>query len=211
MYAKCRNLVIATRMFNNIHLRERNTTSWNMLISGYGLHGYGKEALNLFSQMQQLGIKPDHLTFTSLLSACSNAGLIDEGRAGLLHEAFDMVQQMPIPRNDVVWGALLLACRIHGDTELGEIAARGLFQLEPEHAGYYILMSNICAASDRWQEVGKFHSADRVNPYWQEIYRKVESLAVEMKMVGYVPELSCVLHDEEEEDNEHILNYHSES
>ncbi|XVF08556.1 hypothetical protein REPUB_Repub07fG0013400 [Reevesia pubescens] len=264
MYAKCGDLDTATRMFNDIHPRDRNTTTWNVLISGYGMHGYGKEALNLFSQMQLAGIKPDHITFTSLLSACSHAGLIDEGRkcfsdmkkhyvipqtkhyacmvdmlgrAGLLNEAFDMVQQMPIPQNDAVWGALLLACRIHGDTELGEIAARSLFQLESEHAGYYVLMSNIYAASNRWQEVGKlrqdmkdrglrkpsafsliefgkevhgFHSADRVNPYWQEVYRKVESLAVEMKMVGYVPDLSCVLHDVEEEDKENILNYHSE-
>ena len=60
------------------------------------------------------------------------------------------------------------------------------------------------------KEVHGFHAADRVNPYWQEVYRKVESLAVEMKMVGYVPDLSCVLHDVEEEDKEHILNYHSE-
>ncbi|XWS51536.1 hypothetical protein CRYUN_Cryun12cG0184500 [Craigia yunnanensis] len=264
MYAKCGDLDTATRMFNDIHPRERNTASWNVLISGYGMHGYGKEALKLFSQMQQAGIKPDHITFTSLLSACSHSGLIDEGRkcfagmkkhsvtpqakhyacmvdmlgrAGLLHEAFDMVQQMPIPQDDGVWGALLLACRIHGDTELGETAARSLFQLEPEHAGYYVLMSNIYAASNRWLEVGKlrqdmkdrglrkpsafsviesgkdihgFHSADRVNPYWQEVYRKVESLAVEMKMVGYVPDLSCVLHDVEEEEKEHILNYHSE-
>ncbi|XWS37014.1 hypothetical protein CRYUN_Cryun19dG0007200 [Craigia yunnanensis] len=93
------------------------------------------------------------------------------------------------------------------------------------------------AASNRWQEVGKlrqdmkdrglrkpsafnviengkevhgFHAADRVNPYWQEVYRKVESLAVEMKMVGYVPDLSCVLHDVEEEDKWHILNYQRE-
>lgn len=115
------------------------------------MHGYGKQALNLFSQMQQTGIKPDHITFTSLLSACGHAGLVDEGRkcfaetkkqsvspqvkhyacmvdmlgrAGLLNQAFDMVQQMPIPQNDGVWGALLLACRIHGDTELAELAAR---------------------------------------------------------------------------------------
>ncbi|OMO52317.1 hypothetical protein COLO4_37289 [Corchorus olitorius] len=264
MYAKCGDLDTATIMFNEIHPLERNATSWNVLISGFGMHGYGREAMNLFSQMERAGIEPNHITFTSLLSACSHAGLIDEGRkcfgamkkysvtpqakhytcmvdmlgrAGLLNEAFDMIQQMPIPPTDSVWGALLLACKIHGDTELGETAAKSLFQLEREHAGYYVLMSNIYAASNRWQEVGKlrqhmkdkglkkpsafsviefgkevhgFHTADRVNPYWQEVYRKVESLAIEMKMVGYVPDLSCVMHDVEEEDKEHILNLHSE-
>ncbi|KAK8583758.1 hypothetical protein V6N13_109155 [Hibiscus sabdariffa] len=264
MYAKCGDLETATGMFNDILPRERNTTTWNVLISGYGMHGFGKEALDLFSQMQQAGIKPDHITFTSLLSACGHAGLIDEGRkcfaemkehsvtpqakhyacivdmlgrAGLLNQAFDMVQQMPIPQNDDVWGALLLACRIHRDTDLGEVAARGLLELEPNHAGYHVLMSNIYAASNRWQEVvemrqnmkdiglrkpsafsvvefGKeihgFYSADRVNPYWQDVYKKVESLAVEIKTAGHVPNLSCVLHDVEDEDKEHILNYHSE-
>ena len=61
VYDKCGNLDTSTRMINDIHLRERNTTSWNVLISGFGMHGYGKEALNLFSQMQQTGIKPDHI------------------------------------------------------------------------------------------------------------------------------------------------------
>ena len=55
-----------------------------------------------------------------------------------------------------------------------------------------------------------FHTADQENPYRHEVYKKMESLAIEMKMVGYVPDLSCALHDVEEEDKEHMLNYHSE-
>lgn len=55
-----------------------------------------------------------------------------------------------------------------------------------------------------------FHTADQENPYRHEVYKKMESLAIEMKMAGYVPDLSCALHDVEEEDKEHMLNYHSE-
>ncbi|KAL6995580.1 hypothetical protein U1Q18_005715 [Sarracenia purpurea var. burkii] len=249
MYAKCGELETAVEIFNCSRPGEMGVSSWNTLISGYGMHGFGKEALEIFSQMQKEGVQPDHITFTSILSACSHAGLINEGRkcfadmakfsvipeakhyacmvdllgrAGLLIEAYDLIKQMPIQPNDDVWGALLLACRIHGRTELGEIAANNLFQLEPEHAGYYVLMSNLYAASCKWQEVGKlrhdmksrglrktaalsvievgkevhgFHTADQVNPCWREVYREVERLANEMKMAGYVPDHECVLDD----------------
>ncbi|KAJ4958311.1 hypothetical protein NE237_025422 [Protea cynaroides] len=264
MYAKCGDLDTAIHMFNNSSSSQRNVSSWNAMIAGYGMHGYGKEALDLYLQMLEEGIQPSHITFTSILSACSHAGLVNEGRkcfedmkifsvtpevkhytcmvdmlgrAGLLQEALGLIKEMPLEPNDGVWGALLLACRIHGNAELGELAAKNLFHLEPDHSGYYVLMSNIYAASSKWQEVGKlrqdmkdkglrkpaafsviefggevhgFHTADQSHPQFWEVYRKVEHLMVEMKMVGYMSDLSCVLHDVEEEDKEHILNYHSE-
>lgn len=75
------------------------------------------------------------------------------GRAGFLNQAYDLIKRMPLKPNDEVWGALLLACRIHRNTELGEITAENLFRLEPQHTGYYVLMSNIYAASSKWQDV----------------------------------------------------------
>ncbi|XP_010250424.1 PREDICTED: pentatricopeptide repeat-containing protein At3g12770-like [Nelumbo nucifera] len=264
MYAKCGDLDSAIQMFNNSPQGERNVISWNVMITAYGVHGCGQEALKLYSQMQEQGIEPNHITFTSILSACSHNGLVSEGRkifedmrklsvkhevkhyacmvdmlgrAGFLDEALDLIMEMPSEPSDEVWGALLLACRIHGKTELGEFAAKNLFHLEPDHTGYYVLMSNIYAASSRWQDVGKlrqdmkskglkkpaalsviefggvvhgFHTADNSHPQCREVYRKVEKMVVEMKMAGYVPDISCVLHDMEEEDKEHILNYHSE-
>ncbi|KAF2311611.1 hypothetical protein GH714_025252 [Hevea brasiliensis] len=180
MYAKCGDLETAVEIFSGIHPSERDVCSWNVLISGYGMHGYGKEALKLFSRMQEEGVEPNHITFTSILSACSHAGLVDEGRkcfrdmtksvtpemkhyacmvdmlgrAGLLQEAFDLIKEMPAPPNDSVWGALLLACKIHGNMELGKIAANNLFQLEPNHTGYYVLMSNIYAAQTGGKKLG---------------------------------------------------------
>ncbi|RVW75971.1 Pentatricopeptide repeat-containing protein [Vitis vinifera] len=241
MYMKCGDLDTAVEMFNNCEPGERDVSSWNVLISGYGVHGHGKEALELFSRMQVEGVEPNDITFTSILSACSHAGLIDEGRkcfadmtklsvrpemkhyacmvdmlgrAGFLNEAFRLIKKIPSRPSDEVWGALLLACRIHGNTELGEIAANNLFQLEPEHTGYYVLMGLKKPAAfsviEFGTEVHGFHTADQSSPYYREVYRKVESLAIEMKMVGYVPDLSCVLHDVEPEDKEHLLNYHSE-
>ncbi|XP_065872076.1 pentatricopeptide repeat-containing protein At3g26782, mitochondrial-like isoform X2 [Euphorbia lathyris] len=264
MYAKCGDLDTAMDMFNGVHPSERDASSWNVLISGFGMHGNGRKALELYSRMQEEGVEPNHITCTSILSACSHTGLIEEGRkcftdmtrlsvtpetkhyacmvdmlgrAGLLQDAFNLIKEMPSPPNDAIWGALLLACKIHGNIELGKIAADHLFQLEPDHTGYYVLMSNIYAASNKWQEVGKlrqgmknrglkkpaafsliehgkeihgFHTADRENRHCQEVYSKVKNLTIEMKMAGYVPDLSCALHDVEEEDKEQILNYHSE-
>lgn len=265
MYAKCGALDTAVEIFNKIQPPDRSVCTWNALIGGYGMHGRGTEALQLFQYMQEEeSIKPNHITFTSILSACSHSGLINEGkqcfkdmkklsikpdmkhyacmvdmlgRTGLLTEAYNLIKEMPLEPNDEVWGALLLACRIHGNTKLGEIAATRLFQLKPEHSGYYVLMSNIYAASSKWKEVRRlregmkskgltkvaalsmvelgeevhgFHTADWSNLYSLEAQRKAESMMVEMRMVGYVPDRSCVLHDVEDEDKDHILNYHSE-
>ncbi|MQL86148.1 hypothetical protein Taro_018677 [Colocasia esculenta] len=265
MYAKCGDLDTAVGLFSVGLDGRRDVNSWNVMISGFGMHGRGREALKLFQDMQEEGVLPNHITFTSLLSACSHAGLIQEGkeafndmgskfmiapmakhyvcvvdmlgRAGRLEEARDLIAQMPIGPNDAVWGALLGACRIHGNRELGEFAAKRLFHLEPGHSGYYVLMSNVYAASTKWDEVGKlrdtmksrglrkpaafsvieigrevhgFHTADLCHPDHAEIYRKIESLVEEMKVAGYEPDVACVLHDVEEEDKAQILNLHSE-
>ncbi|OIV90745.1 hypothetical protein TanjilG_21876 [Lupinus angustifolius] len=52
-------------------------------------------------------------------------------------------------------GDLLGACRIHGNTELGEKAAEMVLKMEPHNTGIYVLLSNLYAASGRWVDVGK--------------------------------------------------------
>ncbi|KAF3783499.1 Pentatricopeptide repeat-containing protein [Nymphaea thermarum] len=262
MYAKCGDLDTAVQLFETMH--ERNTSSWNVMICSYGIHGYGKDAVALFYRMQDEGFEPNHVTFTCLLSACSRAGLVDEGRecfylmrrtgvtptvkhyacmvdmlgrAGFLDEARNLIAEMPSQPNDSVWGALLGACRIHRNLGLGEYAANNLFHLEPDHAGYYVLMSNVYAASGKWKEVGKlreimrfkglkkpaacsmiefdgevhaFYSSDRSCPDLGPLYRQAETLVMEIRGLGYLPDRSCVLHDVEDEDKEHILSFHSE-
>ena len=77
MYAKCGDIVSARQIFDR--MSEKNIVSWNAMIAGYGMHGYGQDALILFSQMQQRCKEPNAITFISVLSACSHAGLVDEG------------------------------------------------------------------------------------------------------------------------------------
>ncbi|BAF29528.1 Os12g0256900 [Oryza sativa Japonica Group] len=77
------------------------------------------------------------------------------GRAGQLSKCAEIIRDMPFPANSDVWGALLGACRIHGNIELAQWAAEHLFELKPEHSGYYTLMINMYAETGRWNEANK--------------------------------------------------------
>ncbi|XP_057499564.1 pentatricopeptide repeat-containing protein At3g14730 [Actinidia eriantha] len=181
MYAKCGNMREARLIFDKMSYKD--AASWNIMIMGYGTHGFGGEVLDLFSSMREAQLKPDEVTFVGVLSACSHAGLVSQGqeflaqmqsqygvvptiehytcvidmlgRAGQLKEAYELAATMPIEANPVVWRALLAACRIHGNAALAEVAAREVLELEPEHCGSYVLMSNVYGAFGRYEEVSE--------------------------------------------------------
>jgi pentatricopeptide repeat protein len=235
------------------------------MITAYAQNGYGKEALQIFARMLQAGMKANHITFIGVLSGCNHAGLVDEGchyfdsmrkdhgiapiidhyacmvdllgRAGHLDKALDLINDMAFEPSATIWGALLGACRIHGNMELGKYAAECLFKLEPHSAGPYVLLSNIYSAAGMWEDAAKirklmkqrgvtkkpgyswievnnkvhtFCVADRSNPESEEIYATLERLTEQIKQAGYVPDTNFVLHDVEEEYKEHLLLYHSE-
>ncbi|XP_022774177.1 pentatricopeptide repeat-containing protein At3g26782, mitochondrial-like [Durio zibethinus] len=181
LYVKCGSLAYARTVFDK--MKEKNIISWSTMIRGYGMHGHGRVALHLFDQMKAL-IKPDHVTFVSVLSACSHAGLIAEGwecfnsmirdfgvtpisehyacmvdllgRAGQLNQAWLFIQRMPLRPDAAVWGALLGACRIHLNVKLAEVATKSLFDLDGENPGRYVLLSNIYASLGKRKEANRF-------------------------------------------------------
>ena len=162
-------------------LQTRDLVSYSAMIVGCGMHGKLSEAVGLFKEMSDAKIDPNAVTFVGLLSAYSHAGLIEEarvcftsmsskyrinptvehytimvdllGRSGKLDEAFQLIMQMPMRPHASVWGALLLACRLHNNVELGEVVASKCFELEPEETGYYILLGNIYAQAKKWEKV----------------------------------------------------------
>lgn len=178
MYGKCGTIIEAAQVFNL--MPERNVYSWNSMIAGLAMNGCGKAALSLFWKMQLVGPPPNAITFIALLSGCSHLGLIKEGRrlfsmmtgvygikpqqehygcivdllgrAGLVKEALDFVEKMPMKPHPELWGALVGACRIHGEVELGQHLGKHLIDLEPQHCGRYSLLSNIFAAAARWDD-----------------------------------------------------------
>ncbi|CAI9109809.1 OLC1v1009713C1 [Oldenlandia corymbosa var. corymbosa] len=181
VYCKSGSLESGHAIFDGIHLNNKDIVLWSALIDGYGTHGHGEVAVSLFYEMVQSGVKPNEVTFTSVLRACSHTGLVDDGlalfkfihgnypnclrtdhytcmvdllgRAGRLGEAHELIRTMPFQQSHAVWGALLGACVIHQNVELGEEAAKWLFELEPENTGNYVLMGNIYAAAGRWKDV----------------------------------------------------------
>ncbi|KAJ4969143.1 hypothetical protein NE237_015844 [Protea cynaroides] len=175
MYCKCGSIERALIVFSRI--TERDVTMWTAMISGFAFHGHGSKALELFWEMQkELG--PNEVTFVAVLTACSHCGMVEQGlkifnsmkknygiepgvehygclvdllgRAGRLADAKDVIDKMPIKPSGSIWGAMLSACKAHGDVELAETALIELLKLEPEEEGGYVLLSNIYAAFGRW-------------------------------------------------------------
>ncbi|XP_011624582.1 pentatricopeptide repeat-containing protein At4g21065-like [Amborella trichopoda] len=179
MYAKCGSIETARRLFDATV--ERDGHLWSVMIGGLAMHGMAKEALSLFSEMQRVGgVVPDSVTFTSVLSACSHAGLVQVGlhhleimkdygiestiehygcvvdlfgRAGLLQEAMEFVKKMPVKPDVALWGSVLLACNAHGNVKIGEVAAKEMLGLDPLNGGAHVFLSNIYASTRSWDEV----------------------------------------------------------
>ncbi|XP_010916776.1 putative pentatricopeptide repeat-containing protein At3g05240 [Elaeis guineensis] len=180
MYAKCGCIEIASQVFLRMPLRD--TLSWNTMITGLATHGHGREAIDLFSQMQQIGdAKPDSVTLLAVLCACSHSCMVQEGifyfssmsssygivpevehygcivdllsRAGLIDEASDFIKNMPVAPNCVIWGSLLASCRVHHMMELGQKIAQHIIKIAPDDEGAHVLISNLYAEAGRWDDV----------------------------------------------------------
>ena len=263
MYGKCGEMDDVLRILPSPFNRSR--LSWNILISSFAKHGCFQKAKETFHEMLKWGEKPDHVTFVSLLSACSHGGLVDEGleyyalmktkfsvpqaiehcvciidllgRSGRLGEAEDFIKQMPVPPNDLVWRSLLSSCKIHHNLELGRKAAEHLLELDPSDDSAYVLYSNVCATTGRWDDVecvrslmgskkikkqpacswvklknqiSKFGMGEKSHPQIQQIYNKLGELMKMIREAGYVADTSYALQDTDEEQKEQNLWNHSE-
>ncbi|OVA16941.1 Pentatricopeptide repeat [Macleaya cordata] len=185
MYAKCGRIDQAFEVFKN--MTNRDVFSYTSMIVGLAMNGQGENALEFFSEMTMVGIKPDEVTFIGVLSACSHVGLVEEGkrhfeemsrlynlkpqiehygcmvdllgRAGFINEAEEFIRTMPIEPDAFVWGALLGACKTHGKVELAERIMKKLVEIEPERDGAYVLMSNIYSSANRWKDAVEIRKA----------------------------------------------------
>ncbi|WJZ81780.1 hypothetical protein VitviT2T_001601 [Vitis vinifera] len=263
MYAKCGSIKDARLVFDLMN--KQDEVSWNAMISGYSMHGLGREALRIFDKMQETEVKPDKLTFVGVLSACANAGLLDQGQAyftsmiqdhgiepciehytcmvwllgrgGHLDKAVKLIDEIPFQPSVMVWRALLGACVIHNDIELGRISAQRVLEMEPQDKATHVLLSNMYATAKRWDNVasvrknmkrkgvkkepglswiesqGTVHSftvGDTSHPEVRVINGMLEWLHMKTKKAGYIPNYNVVLLDVEDEEKERLLWVHSE-
>nr|XP_010915225.2 LOW QUALITY PROTEIN: putative pentatricopeptide repeat-containing protein At1g17630 [Elaeis guineensis] len=188
MYTKSGSLREGQSVFDG--MEDKDLISWNSMIAGYGIHGFCDQALGTFSDMVRAGCEPDGITFIALLSACGHSGrvsqgrrlfdrMVDEykikpcmehyscmvdllGRAGLLGEASELVECMPMKPNACVWGALLNSCRIYGNTAAAEGTMARILGLEGQATGNYMLLSNIYAACGRWEDSARVRVMTKV-------------------------------------------------
>ncbi|KAL8477518.1 hypothetical protein ACS0TY_029710 [Phlomoides rotata] len=79
MYAKCGDVGCAQRAFDR--MTERNSVSWNSLITCYEQNGPASEALKVFVKMIECDVEPDESTLASVVSACASLCAVKEGRA----------------------------------------------------------------------------------------------------------------------------------
>ncbi|XP_061362868.1 pentatricopeptide repeat-containing protein At3g09040, mitochondrial [Gastrolobium bilobum] len=179
MYSKCGEVKSSVQVFEELAIKK-DVISWNSMIVGFAKNGYAESALKVFDEMTQSCVTPDDVTFLGVLTACSHAGWVVEGRQifdvmvnyygiepredhyacmvdllgrwGFLKEAEEFIDKLDVEPNAMIWANLLGACRIHGDEKRGQRAAKKLIMLEPQNSSPYVLLSNMYAASGLWDE-----------------------------------------------------------
>ncbi|WOH03120.1 hypothetical protein DCAR_0522514 [Daucus carota subsp. sativus] len=264
MYSKCGCLDDSIKAFLESG-NDDDVVLWTSMIAAYGFHGRGKEAIQLFNQMEQKGLEANDITFLSLLYACSHCGLKDDGiaflnsmkqkygleprvehytcmvdllgRSGRLEEAEAFVRSMPVKADAVIWKTLLAACKTYKNADMAKRIAGEVLNLDPNDAASYVLLSSIQASEKRWQDVSdlrkamrdrrvkkepgiswfelknhvhQFCTGDKSHPQLMEIDTYLEELTAELKLRGYIPDMSSVLHDMDLEEKEYNLAHHSE-
>ncbi|XP_042491168.1 pentatricopeptide repeat-containing protein At2g22070-like [Macadamia integrifolia] len=238
VYSKSGSLEDARQVFDA--MAEKNTVTWSSMIIAYAQNGCGRDAIILFEKMLGLRIKPDAITFVGVLMACSHSGLVDEGRhyfdsmirlhrvepdrthytsmvdllgrAGRLEEAENLINSMPVKPDAAIWGALLGACRVHRNLELGKTAAVKVFELEPHNASAHMLLCHMYMEKGEGDEVAKlrvkmknhgvkkdpgfswievnnavhtFVADDESHPKMKEIYFALKELIKQIEGLGY--------------------------
>ncbi|GAB2230456.1 hypothetical protein Drorol1_Dr00014721 [Drosera rotundifolia] len=187
MYAKCGSITTALEFFLQIRDDISSVCPWNAVICGLAMHGHALLSLKIFRDLQGAPVEPNSITFIGVLVACCHAGLVEAGkeyfrrmmnsykinpnlkhygcmvdllcRSGRLDEAEEMINSMPMEADVVIWGTLLAACKSHGNVEVGKRAADRLASLDTSHGAGRVLLSNLYADAEKWEDAFEVRKA----------------------------------------------------
>ncbi|XLS95478.1 hypothetical protein HN51_071486 [Arachis hypogaea] len=212
LYSKCGSIKKAQEVFEEV--ADKDLTVWSFMINSYAIHGMGKEAIDLFRKMTTTeGIIPDAVVYTSVLLACGDAGLVEDGLKYFLsmQKDFGITPKIEhctclvdllgrvgdaLGSTSASLGPLLSACRIHGNVELGELAAVKLLEFSPGSSGNYVLMANLYTSFGLvkecgWRQVeiiGRFHTfaaGNQSRVQLANIYKMLEDLNFTLQEGSY--------------------------
>lgn len=139
--------------------------------------------------------------------------------------------------DSTTWRTLLGACRIHGHVTLGERVIGHLIELKAQEAGDYVLLLNIYSSAGHWEKVAEvrklmknksiqttpgcstielkgvvheFVVDDVSHTRNHEIYETLDEINHQLRIAGYVVELSSELHKMDDKEKGYVLSHHSE-
>ncbi|XP_058188041.1 putative pentatricopeptide repeat-containing protein At2g01510 [Rhododendron vialii] len=210
---------------------QPDSVSFLAVITACSHRGLIEEGLQHFNSMTEIyKVSPKKEHYASVVDMLC--------RSGRFNEAEKVMAHMPFEPDEIIWSSILNSCRIHKNKELAKRAADNLFNMNKlRDAAAHVTMSNVYAEAGQWENVGKvkkamrergvkkvpayswvdvkhnvhvFSANDKTHPQIEEIRRKIDMLTQRMENEGYKPDLSCALHNEDEEMKVESLKYHSE-
>ncbi|XP_022151200.1 pentatricopeptide repeat-containing protein At1g59720, chloroplastic/mitochondrial [Momordica charantia] len=267
MYSKCGSLRMAQEVFETMPKHDLN--SWNSMILGLAMHGRAESALRCFSRLVKMKqFLPNSVTFVGVLSACNHRGMVAEGRkyfdmmvneykieprlehygclvdllsrSGFIDEALELVANMHIKPDAVIWRSLLDACcKQNAGVELSEEVALQILESEKAaSSGVYVLLSKVYASACQWNDAGlvrkamadqgvakepgcslievdgishEFFAGDASHPKIKEIYDVIDLIEEKLEKDGYSPDYSqATMVDEPDNVKQQSLRLHSE-
>ncbi|XP_027330599.1 pentatricopeptide repeat-containing protein At3g47530 [Abrus precatorius] len=204
--------------------------TFTVVLSACSHSGLIDEGMSVFDRMsREFGITPNVHHYGCMVDLF--------GRAGLLDKAYELVISMVVKPDSTVWRTLLGACRIHGHVTLGERVIGHLIELKAQEAGDYVLLLNIYSSAGHWEKVAEvrklmkdkaiqttpgcstielkgvvheFVVDDVSHSRKTEIYETLDEINKQLKIAGYVVELSSELHKMDDKEKGYVLSYHSE-
>ncbi|KAG7591659.1 Pentatricopeptide repeat [Arabidopsis thaliana x Arabidopsis arenosa] len=144
MHAKCRDILSARRIFNELGT-QRNLVTWNAMISGYTRIGDLSSARQLFDTMPKRNV----VSWNSMI-----AGYAHNGQPALAIEFFeDMIDYGDSKPDEVTMISVLSACGHMGDLELGDCIVDyiGKNQIKLNDSGYRSLIFMYARCGNLWE------------------------------------------------------------